>query len=99
MKIEVFFTNNHDEWEDGCDHLINGGIWVRQYRVSGKKVASIYSLDKVQLSEFSSVFKLKKMEVDVPISGKGYFLKVYSIKIWGKKLDEIISWQESKQEQ
>ena len=89
MEDEILQTKDQEDWDLGCEQVISGGIWLRNYYDSGKLKATIYCRDKVKLSDFSDRFGLKNLKVDVSLYGKGYYLDVYTIVVWGKKLEEI----------
>lgn len=91
--IEVMFTSGHREWRAGVKHVADGGIWIRRNYQDGKLTALVYCLDKVLLSEFASMFDLVKFDRDVELYGSGIYVNAYRIRVWGEKLNNILSWK------
>lgn len=93
MTVEVLFTVDTDNWKQGAEHLVQGGIWLRQFIDDGKRKAHLYCLDKLTLAEFADLFGLTKFERDVEMYGHGHYLKTFRVTVWGTKLEQILEWR------
>lgn len=92
---KVLFTHGGENSKEACEHLINGGIWVRQFRESGQDKAVVYCIDKILLNQFVEPFGLTNIKVDTELRINDCYLSVALIKFWGKKLDAVLEWKRS----
>jgi hypothetical protein len=93
LTVTVLFTEEDSQLTEGCEHLVGGGIWVKQFKESGLSKAYVYCLDKTLMNDFVNPFGLKNIKVDVQLNVGDYFLSVVMIKFWGKKLDAVLDWK------